>query len=230
MGGSKDDTGLTHLGAREYDPTLGRFASVDPVMDLTDPQQWNAYSYTNNNPVTFSDPTGFKPQFDDLDDQHAWQATGGNKFPSNSTKTSPPRTPCGRTCPPPPGGNPKGKPCPCPPDQGITPHDLGIPCGRNGCQQSDPIWGTMCVNAGSGWGDCETQGAIDGVFVLFFVLSAALDLVLVLDPIPGDEVAAVTGEAAIYDAANRSTGGRPTNAVPGTSGKVSGRWQQSSPK
>ncbi|KAK1183177.1 polymorphic toxin-type HINT domain-containing protein [Streptomyces sp. NBS 14/10] len=51
-------TGLTHLGARDYDPTTGRFLSVDPVMDLTDPQQVNGYTYANNNPVTGSDPTG----------------------------------------------------------------------------------------------------------------------------------------------------------------------------
>ncbi|MFE7314177.1 RHS repeat-associated core domain-containing protein [Streptomyces sp. NPDC057555] len=53
-----DDTGLTHLAAREYDPETGRFISVDPVMDLTDPQQMNGYTYGNNNPLTFSDPDG----------------------------------------------------------------------------------------------------------------------------------------------------------------------------
>ncbi|WP_405568893.1 polymorphic toxin type 30 domain-containing protein [Streptomyces phaeochromogenes] len=58
VGGTKDPTGLTHLGAREYDPTTGRFVSVDPVADLTDPQQINGYAYSNNNPVTFADPDG----------------------------------------------------------------------------------------------------------------------------------------------------------------------------
>ncbi|WP_144127254.1 RHS repeat-associated core domain-containing protein [Catellatospora sichuanensis] len=58
VGGQRDDTGLTHLGAREYDPTLGRFITVDPVMDLKNPQQWNAYAYSNSNPVTYSDPSG----------------------------------------------------------------------------------------------------------------------------------------------------------------------------
>ncbi|MFC4851874.1 polymorphic toxin-type HINT domain-containing protein [Actinophytocola glycyrrhizae] len=59
VGGTMDaSTGLTHLGAREYDPTLGRFISVDPIMDLTNAQQMNGYTYSNNNPVTFSDPTG----------------------------------------------------------------------------------------------------------------------------------------------------------------------------
>jgi len=57
-------TGLTHLGAREYDPLLGRFISVDPLQDLNDPQQWNAYSYSGNDPIGHSDPTGLRP--DDL--------------------------------------------------------------------------------------------------------------------------------------------------------------------
>ncbi|MFG2552990.1 polymorphic toxin-type HINT domain-containing protein [Streptomyces sp. NPDC048581] len=58
VGGVQDPTGLTHLGAREYDPTTGRFVSVDPVADLKDPQQINGYAYSNNNPVTFADPDG----------------------------------------------------------------------------------------------------------------------------------------------------------------------------
>ncbi|MFI9461597.1 polymorphic toxin-type HINT domain-containing protein [Streptomyces xiamenensis] len=59
VGGTTDvSTGLTHLGAREYDPALGRFISLDPVMDLTDPQQIHGYTYGNNNPLAFSDPTG----------------------------------------------------------------------------------------------------------------------------------------------------------------------------
>lgn len=58
LGKQHDSTGLTLIGARYYDETLGRFATVDPILDLVDPQQWNAYSYSNNNPTTWSDPTG----------------------------------------------------------------------------------------------------------------------------------------------------------------------------
>jgi hypothetical protein len=32
------------VGAREYDTSTGRFLSVDPIMDLTDPQQINGYA------------------------------------------------------------------------------------------------------------------------------------------------------------------------------------------
>ena len=60
-GATTAGTGLVHLGAREYDPVTGRFTSVDPVMDLTDPTQWNAYSYAQNNPITLSDPDGNRP-------------------------------------------------------------------------------------------------------------------------------------------------------------------------
>ncbi|MFJ3967804.1 RHS repeat domain-containing protein [Streptomyces parvus] len=58
VGGTTDPTGLVHLGAREYDPTLGRFISVDPLLITEDPAQHNPYTYGNNNPVTYSDPTG----------------------------------------------------------------------------------------------------------------------------------------------------------------------------
>jgi RHS repeat-associated protein len=55
-------TGLTHLGAREYDPTLGRFISADPVTDTGSPQQLNGYAYADNNPTTSSDPSGLLPK------------------------------------------------------------------------------------------------------------------------------------------------------------------------
>ncbi|MEV6168305.1 polymorphic toxin-type HINT domain-containing protein [Streptomyces sp. NPDC051954] len=59
VGGTTDTaTGLTHLGAREYDTATGRFLSVDPVFTAGDPQQMNGYTYANNNPLTLSDPAG----------------------------------------------------------------------------------------------------------------------------------------------------------------------------
>ncbi|GIH00602.1 hypothetical protein Pma05_71740 [Plantactinospora mayteni] len=59
VGGTSDpSTGLVHLGAREYDPLVGRFISLDPVIDVDDPQQMHGYAYANNSPETFSDPDG----------------------------------------------------------------------------------------------------------------------------------------------------------------------------
>ncbi len=66
VGGNQDvGTGLTQLGARLYDPVTGRFISVDPVIDVTDPQQMNAYAYGNNSPLTFTDPDGLRPLITD---------------------------------------------------------------------------------------------------------------------------------------------------------------------
>ncbi|MFG1609633.1 RHS repeat domain-containing protein [Actinoplanes sp. NPDC049265] len=56
--GPRDATGLTHLGAREYEPGTGRFISPDPVPHPDDPQQADGYTYAAGNPATFTDPTG----------------------------------------------------------------------------------------------------------------------------------------------------------------------------
>ncbi|WP_339132479.1 RHS repeat-associated core domain-containing protein [Streptomyces sp. f51] len=51
-------TGYTDVGARKYDPALGQFISVDPVLEAGDPQELGGYTYAGDNPVTNSDPTG----------------------------------------------------------------------------------------------------------------------------------------------------------------------------
>lgn len=55
-------TGLTHVGAREYDSSTGQFISVDPLLTLEQHQSLNGYSYSDNNPVTTSDPSGLSNQ------------------------------------------------------------------------------------------------------------------------------------------------------------------------
>jgi len=49
-----DGTGLLFYNARYYDPAIGRFTSADIVIDGL-----NRYSYTSNNPLRFTDPSGF---------------------------------------------------------------------------------------------------------------------------------------------------------------------------
>uniref|UniRef100_UPI0037DA2026 RHS repeat domain-containing protein n=1 Tax=Streptomonospora wellingtoniae TaxID=3075544 RepID=UPI0037DA2026 len=66
VGGTVDDAiGLTRLGARSYDAELGRFISVDPLMDHSDSQMMHGYAYANNSPVSMSDPAGTAPCKDD---------------------------------------------------------------------------------------------------------------------------------------------------------------------
>ncbi|WP_344462360.1 HNH/ENDO VII family nuclease [Kitasatospora kazusensis] len=53
-------TGLNLLGARNYDATLGRFLSTDPILEAGDPNQMGGYTYAANNPTTGSDPNGLQ--------------------------------------------------------------------------------------------------------------------------------------------------------------------------
>jgi RHS repeat-associated protein len=76
VGGTNDSTGLTELGARTYDATIGRFISVDPIVEPLDPQQLHGYAYANNTPVTGSDPDG-QDWLSDLVDAAVAAATQG---------------------------------------------------------------------------------------------------------------------------------------------------------
>ncbi|MFE3559405.1 ricin-type beta-trefoil lectin domain protein [Streptomyces sp. NPDC059193] len=62
VGTDDNTTGLTHIGAREYEPQIGRFITVDPIIDITDPLQMNGYTYANGNPITNWDPSGLKSE------------------------------------------------------------------------------------------------------------------------------------------------------------------------
>ncbi|MFF8975157.1 RHS repeat-associated core domain-containing protein [Streptomyces sp. NPDC014995] len=61
LGKSADSsTGLTQVGAREYDTSTGQFLSVDPLLMPDQHQSLNGYGYgyANNNPTTVADPSG----------------------------------------------------------------------------------------------------------------------------------------------------------------------------
>ena len=64
---SKDrdtETGLDYFGARYYSNQQGRFISVDPSLisaHPSNPQTWNRYSYTYNNPLALIDHNGKWP-------------------------------------------------------------------------------------------------------------------------------------------------------------------------
>jgi RHS repeat-associated protein len=53
------ETGLVYMGARYYDPVVGRFVSMDPVgFDEKNLHTFNRYAYANNNPYRYTDPDG----------------------------------------------------------------------------------------------------------------------------------------------------------------------------
>jgi RHS repeat-associated protein len=54
------ESGLDYFGARYYASGMGRFMSPDSpsYAHLSNPQAWNLYSYTYNNPVSMWDPDG----------------------------------------------------------------------------------------------------------------------------------------------------------------------------
>ena len=60
------ESGLSYVGARYYRAWTGRFTTVDPGHvggNLFNPQSWNGYAYSHNNPATLADPTGLDPTF-----------------------------------------------------------------------------------------------------------------------------------------------------------------------
>jgi RHS repeat-associated protein len=61
LGGYQNTTGLTHLGARDYDPVTGTFTTTDPVLDGSKPAHLNAYDYGFDNPIGNTDPSGLEP-------------------------------------------------------------------------------------------------------------------------------------------------------------------------
>jgi RHS repeat-associated protein len=54
------EVGLIHMNGRVYDPELGRFLSADPnIQSPDDSQSYNRYSYVQNNPLRYTDPSGY---------------------------------------------------------------------------------------------------------------------------------------------------------------------------
>jgi RHS repeat-associated protein len=54
-----DELGLINMNGRLYDPAIGRFISADPTVQYADDMQnYNRYSYINNNPLSAVDYSG----------------------------------------------------------------------------------------------------------------------------------------------------------------------------
>lgn len=60
---------LIDYGSRWYSPRLGRFTQPDSIVpDPGNPQSWNRFSYTYNNPINYIDPTGHVVENEEGDD------------------------------------------------------------------------------------------------------------------------------------------------------------------
>jgi RHS repeat-associated protein len=55
-----DHADIIHMNGRIYDPTLGRFLQADPhIQAPNNSQSYNRFSYVFNNPLSYTDPSGF---------------------------------------------------------------------------------------------------------------------------------------------------------------------------
>lgn len=59
-----EELGLINMRGRLYDAKLGRFLTPDPfVAAPLRTQGWNRYAYVLNNPLGYTDPSGFQPMY-----------------------------------------------------------------------------------------------------------------------------------------------------------------------
>jgi RHS repeat-associated protein len=86
------ESGLDNFGARYNSSAMGRFMSPDPAgllaVSLKNPQTWNWYAYTMNNPLRYTDPTGKYTCADDknkcqTDQDKAFEAARQRDLQSN---------------------------------------------------------------------------------------------------------------------------------------------------
>lgn len=85
------DTGLLRFGARDYEPTSGRWTQKDPV--LFDGDQTNLYLYAHGDPVNFLDQSGLLP--------NTGSSKCGNCFEDAKTRERDCEEACGRKHSPP---------------------------------------------------------------------------------------------------------------------------------
>ncbi|MFY9620738.1 MAG: RHS repeat-associated core domain-containing protein, partial [Pyrinomonadaceae bacterium] len=81
------ETGLDFAQARYYASLQGRFTSPDPEnagVNANVPQSWNGYSYTGNNPIISTDPSGLVWLWDTIGALYLWvpdeEYVAGNKY------------------------------------------------------------------------------------------------------------------------------------------------------
>ena len=76
---------LINMNGRVYDPQLGRFLSPDPYVQAPDfTQNYNRYSYVLNNPLKYTDPSGYYRVQSEDEQQRSEDMVGWGYFSSSS--------------------------------------------------------------------------------------------------------------------------------------------------
>jgi RHS repeat-associated protein len=118
--------GLNHMNGRIEDAIVGRFLSADAYTSEPDfTQGWNRYSYVDNNPLTYVDPSGFDCEFQDLTDGTVVYFPCGN--PTAPPAAAGPPVHGSDGGPSPGGGGGGGKPPPAKSPPANTPQAQGPP-------------------------------------------------------------------------------------------------------
>jgi RHS repeat-associated protein len=72
-----DEFGLINMNGRVYDPSVGRFLSPDNEVQAPDnSQSYNRYAYCMNNPLKYTDPTGYLWYKDNFGNWTYWAEPG----------------------------------------------------------------------------------------------------------------------------------------------------------
>jgi RHS repeat-associated protein len=73
-----DETCLINMNGRVYDPLVGLFISPDPlIQEPFNPLSYNRYSYVQNNPLKFTDPSGYVYRYERIEWERECSTGGG---------------------------------------------------------------------------------------------------------------------------------------------------------
>lgn len=89
-----ESVGLIDMNGRVFDPTVARFVSADPnVPDPFDTQSFNRYSYVDNDPLNWVDPSGYDLETWNQLTPYTSPPTPGPNGPTSTTTYGCPCTP-----------------------------------------------------------------------------------------------------------------------------------------
>ncbi len=83
-----EEFSLVHMKGRVYDPKLKRFLSPDPIInDKHSAPSYNRYSYVFNNPLKYTDPSGYIASEQNVDDAGGSDNVSMDNFGSDDNNT-----------------------------------------------------------------------------------------------------------------------------------------------